>query len=66
MVRLLIMKAKKFDCIEMKRLASQRIYDEVKDMTVQEELAYWQAIRNTALNLIEQETSQGSSPVDAS
>ncbi len=60
------MKIKKFDCVEMQRLASQNIYGKVKDMTVQEELVYWQAIRNTTLKLIGQETSQSSLPVDAS
>jgi hypothetical protein len=36
------MKAKDFDCVEMKRLASQRIYEATKDMTPEQELAYWQ------------------------
>lgn len=35
------MKAKRFDCIEMKRRGAERIYDKIKDMTPEEELAYW-------------------------
>ncbi|NER39868.1 MAG: hypothetical protein F6J93_39035 [Oscillatoria sp. SIO1A7] len=35
------MKAKRFDCIEMKRRGAERIYEKIKDMTPEEELAYW-------------------------
>jgi len=35
------MKTKTFDCVEMKRQGSRRIYERIKDMTSQEELAYW-------------------------
>jgi len=33
---------KDFDCVEMMHEAALRIYDETKDMTKEEELAYWQ------------------------
>ena len=33
---------KKFDCVEMKRRGAERIYAEIKDMTHEEKLAYWQ------------------------
>lgn len=36
------MKNKKFDCIEMKRRGADKIYEQTKDMTLVEELAYWQ------------------------
>lgn len=36
------MKTKTFDCVEMKRRGSQRIYEATKDMTPEQELAYWQ------------------------
>ncbi|MGK7959717.1 hypothetical protein [Crocosphaera sp.] len=36
------MKVKQFDCIEMKRLSSQKIYEEIKNMDIEEELRYWQ------------------------
>ena len=37
------MKTKKeFDCVEMKREAQRRIYEETKDMSFDELLAYWQ------------------------
>ena len=35
------MKTKTFDCVEMKRRGSQRIYETIKDMTVEQEIAYW-------------------------
>lgn len=35
------MKAKTFNCVEMKRIASQKIYNTVKDMTIEQELNYW-------------------------
>lgn len=37
-----MMKTKKaFDCVEMMHEGGLRIYEETKDMTVEEELAYW-------------------------
>ena len=35
-------KIKKFDCVEMKRNAQESIYSEIKNMSIDEELAYWQ------------------------
>jgi len=32
----------KFDCVEMKRKAQARIYEETKDMTLDEMFEYWQ------------------------
>ena len=32
---------KKFDCVEMKRKGSMRIYEETKNMTPAEKLAWW-------------------------
>jgi hypothetical protein len=32
---------KTFDCVEMKRLASLRIFEETKAMSVEERQAYW-------------------------
>jgi hypothetical protein len=34
-------KTKTFDCVEMKRRGSLRIYETTKDMTFEEEVAYW-------------------------
>ncbi|CCQ53248.1 hypothetical protein [Crocosphaera watsonii] len=36
------MKVKQFDCVEMKCLGSQKIYEEIKNMDIKEELSYWQ------------------------
>ena len=33
---------KDFDCVRMKREASLRIYEATRDMTKEEELAYWE------------------------
>jgi hypothetical protein len=33
---------KSFDCVEMKRRGAQRIYEATKDMTFEQEVAYWQ------------------------
>jgi hypothetical protein len=35
------MKTKDFDCVEMKRRGSQQIYEATKDMTFEQEVAYW-------------------------
>ena len=35
------MKTNTFDCVEMKRRGSQRIYEATKDMTFEQEVAYW-------------------------
>ena len=34
-------KRKTFDCVEMKRLGSLRIYEKIKDMTFEQKVAYW-------------------------
>jgi hypothetical protein len=36
------MKTKTFDCVEMKRRGAQRIYEATKDLTFDQEVAYWQ------------------------
>ena len=35
------MATKTFDCVEMKRKCAQRVYEQIKGMTREEELAYW-------------------------
>ena len=34
-------RTKTFDCVEMKRRGAQRICEATKDMTPEQELAYW-------------------------
>ena len=34
-------KTKTFDCVEMKRRGALRIYEATKDMTFEQEVAYW-------------------------
>ena len=36
------MKTKTFDCVAMKRVGSRQIYEKIKGMTPEQELAYWQ------------------------
>jgi hypothetical protein len=36
------MRKKKFDCVEMQHQAQAEIYEETKDMTPEQRLAYWQ------------------------
>ncbi len=35
------MKAKTFDCVEMKREAALRVHERLKDMTVEQQIEYW-------------------------
>ena len=35
-------KAKKFDCVEMKRKCQSKVRSKLKGMTREQELAYWQ------------------------
>ena len=37
------MKTKSFDCVAMKREGSRLIYEQVKNMTPEQELAWWKA-----------------------
>ena len=36
------MKAKMFDCVEMKREAALRIHEETKNMSLEQRQSYWQ------------------------
>jgi hypothetical protein len=36
------MKAKTFDCVEMKHQGAERVREQTKDMTPEQELAFWQ------------------------
>ena len=38
---------KTFDCVRMKRAGNQKIFEIIKDMTLEEELAYWQEATET-------------------
>ena len=47
-------KPKTFDCVEMMHRGASRIYEETKDMTVEDELAYWRQRHAEALNALNQ------------
>jgi hypothetical protein len=36
---------KKYDCIEDKRSAQLKIYEEIKNLSMEEELIYWKNVR---------------------
>ena len=36
------MKAKQFSCIALQHRGAEKIYEETKNLTIAEELAYWQ------------------------
>jgi len=36
------MKTKKFSCIELQHRGAEKIYQETKNLTIAEELVYWQ------------------------
>ena len=42
------MKTKNFDCVEMKRHAQEKIYQETKNMTAKQKIAYYNRIGETA------------------
>ncbi len=35
------MKTKTFDCVEMKRRGAARIYEETKDLSLEEQIEFW-------------------------
>ncbi len=39
----------KFDCVEMKHRAAEAIYECIKDMTPDEEIAYWKKVADDFL-----------------
>jgi hypothetical protein len=36
------MKAKTFECVEMKHRGAEKVREQTKDMTLEQELAFWQ------------------------
>ena len=36
------MKAKKFDCVQMKRLGAAKVHEQTATLTKEQELAFWQ------------------------
>jgi hypothetical protein len=44
-------KTKIFDCVEMKREAQEKIYEEIKNMSMDDEIKYWKRIHE--MNVME-------------
>ena len=61
------MKTKTFDCVEMKRRGAARIYEETKDLSLEQRIEFWRR-RNEAFRreqeqrLRETERAFGASP----
>jgi hypothetical protein len=47
-----MMKAKQFDCVALQHRGAESIYERTKNMTISEELTYWQC-RTVELRQIE-------------
>jgi hypothetical protein len=45
------MKKKSFDCVAMKHRGSRKIYEETKDLTLEQELKYWRRKTEALLRL---------------
>ena len=48
------MKAKTFDCVEMKRKGAALIHEEIKDMTFDQKVAYWEQANREFLRHFEE------------
>ena len=51
---------KTFDCVEMMHQGARRIYEETKDMSVEEELAFWRRRHAEVLHELKQSTPKES------
>lgn len=56
------MKAKQFDCVALQHRGAKSIYEQTKNMTISEELAYWQQ-RTVELRQIQQLRKQKSASI---
>jgi hypothetical protein len=45
---------KRFDCVEMKRIGANRLYEELKLMTFEQQIQFWRG-RTTALRALREE-----------
>jgi hypothetical protein len=57
------MRAKTFDCVEMKHRGAEKVREQTKDMTLEQELAFWQE-RSRILKQ-RQKVAKGESPTPA-
>ncbi len=58
------MKTKEFDCVEMKRRGSLRVYEQLKNMTVEEQIAFWRE-RNQRFRRDQEEPGKKKEKVEA-
>ena len=56
-------KTKTFDCVEMKRKGAERIYQELKDKTIEEQVEYWRRGTEELKRWIEEERKKRSQNV---
>ena len=48
------MKAKTFDCVEMKRRGAALIHEEIKNLTLDQKVAYWERANEEFLRHVEE------------
>lgn len=53
------MKTKAFDCVEMKRKGAQKVYEATRDMSAEEEAAYWQERTEAARRWLAEDARAG-------
>ena len=59
------MTSKGIDCVEMKRRGAERVYELVKNMTVEEELAFWREETDKLDSMIaEAKLRKGGEPIE--
>ena len=52
------MKTKTFDCVEMKRQAGRKIYEELKGKSVEEQIEYWKKVSEKFRRRREEQSSR--------
>lgn len=57
------MKNKKFDCVEMKHRAAEKIAEKLKGLSRRAELSYWRASYKTMTAHSSKKTSKSISPI---
>lgn len=58
------MKRKNFDCLTIKHRGAKRIYEETKDLTLKQELEYWQRKSKEMMRRQGKRMGTGSSELD--
>lgn len=57
-------RTKDFDCVEMKRKGARKVYEAIRNMSVDEELEYWRQRTVAARQWVERERKTGTGVVE--